>query len=109
MAYRVVITPPAKRRLDMYIWYTAERLKNRQAAISIRDDARETKKRLAETADSIKLCDNSVLAELGYHKFMFLKHDFLMLYRIDGDVVVVEGMYHELQDYEAIFINEMNL
>lgn len=28
MAYKVIIMPPAKRRLDMYVSYTLEKLKN---------------------------------------------------------------------------------
>ena len=32
MAYRVVITPVAKRQLDQYVGYTASILKNRTAA-----------------------------------------------------------------------------
>ncbi len=43
MAYRVIITPPAKRRLDRYIGYTTTHLKNRTAAAGIRKDAEETK------------------------------------------------------------------
>ncbi len=37
MAYKVIIMPPAKRRLDMYVSYTLEKLKmkNRQAARAI--------------------------------------------------------------------------
>ena len=35
MAYKVIFMPPAKRRLDMYVAYTAETLKNRQAAKAI--------------------------------------------------------------------------
>lgn len=46
MGYRVIIMPPAKRRLDMYVFYTVETLGNRQAAKAILADARETKKRL---------------------------------------------------------------
>ena len=44
MAYRVIIMPPAKRRLDMYVGYTIEKLNNRQAAKAILDDAQATKK-----------------------------------------------------------------
>lgn len=53
MAYKVVVMPPAKRRFDMYVYYTLETLKNRQAAKSILADARETKKRLSVIADSL--------------------------------------------------------
>jgi len=109
MAYKVIITPPAKRRLDMYIGYTALTLKNKQGAKAIEDDARETKKRLSKCADAIAYCTNEILAAHGYRKFMFKEHDFFMVYRIDGSNVIVEGMFHELQDFESIFIREMCL
>ncbi len=109
MAYKVIITPPAKRRLDMYIGYTANQLMNRQAAKSIRDDAKNTKERLSKSANINKLCDNPILAKYNYRKIHFGKHDFVMIYRIDGDKAIVDGMYHELQDYESILISEMGL
>ncbi len=43
MAYKVIIMPPAKRRLEMYVSYTLEKLKNRQAARAILEDAKATK------------------------------------------------------------------
>ena len=109
MAYKVIITPPSKHRLDMYVGYTAMRLKNLPAARSIIKDARNTFLKLSETADKVKICDNPVLAAHGYRKFHFLKHDFVILFRIDENNVIVDGMFHELQDYEATFINEFNL
>ncbi len=65
-----------------------------------------TKQHLANVAASLKLCDNPVLASYGYRKIHFAKHNFVMLYRIEGKTVIVDGMFHELQDYEGIFTNE---
>ena len=42
MVYKVIIMPPAKRRLDMYVYYTLDKLKNRQAARAILMNARAT-------------------------------------------------------------------
>lgn len=109
MAYKVIIMPPAKRRLDMYVYYTLETLKNRQAAKSILADAKETKKRLSVIADSLKICDDPLLAQYGYRKIRFVKHKFVMIYRIEGIQVIVDGMFHELQDYEGIFARELYL
>lgn len=109
MAYKVIIMPIAKRRLDMYVYYTIETLGNRQAAKAILADAKATKKKLSMVADSLKLCDNPALAKHGYHKIRFQKHDFLMIYRIDDGKVIVDGMFHELQDYEGILTNELHL
>lgn len=109
MAYKVIITPTAKHQLEMYIAYTLSVLKNLQGARAIRNDARETKKRLSKVANSLALCEDKILAKNGYHKIMFAKHDFFMVYRIDNNTVIVDAMYHELQDYESVFIRQMNL
>jgi plasmid stabilization system protein ParE len=109
MAYKVIIMPPAKRRLDRYVCYTAEKLNNKQAARAILEDAKETKKRLSLVADSLKTIDNPLLAKHGYHKICFLKHKYLMIYRIQDSFVIVDGMFHESQDYESLFVNEMHL
>lgn len=109
MAYKVIITPPAKHQLEMYIAYTLSEFKDLQAARSIRDDAMKTKKRLSNIAGSLALCDNEVLARNGYHRILFAKHNFFMVYRIDNDTVIVDAMYHELQDYASVFAQKMNL
>lgn len=109
MAYRVKMTPPAKHRLDMYIGYTIDILRNRQAAKAIRDDAKNTVKRLSIVAGSLAICENPILAKYGYRKIMFTNHDFFMVYRIQDDIVWVDGMYHVLQDYESALIMEKEL
>lgn len=109
MAYNVIITPPARHQLEMYIAYTLCELKNLQAARSIKDDARETKKRLSNIAGSLPLCKDKVLAKNGYRRILFKKHDFFMVYRIDNNTVIVDAMYHELQDYESVFADRMHL
>ncbi len=109
MAYRVIIMPPAKHRLDRYVDYTMNILKNSQAAKAILADAKETKKRLSVVADSLKVCDNPLLAKYGYRKIRMQRHAFIMIYRIQAGTVIVDGMFHELQDYEGIFANELHL
>ena len=58
MAYKVIIMPPARRRLEMYVSYTIETLKNRPAARAILSDARDTRRRLSLIADSLQICEN---------------------------------------------------
>lgn len=109
MGYKVIITPPAKRKLDMYVNYTIETLRNKQAAKAILDDARVTAKRLESVAGSLPTCDNPILAKYEYRKISLSKHDFIMIYRIQDNEVIVDGIFHELQDYEGIFVNELHL
>ena len=96
MACRVVILPKAQMRLERYIAYTKEVLKNPTAARNIAKDARNTKKRLASMAHTLALCQDEELASLGYRTIHFAKYDFFMVYRIEGDVVYVDSMFHDL-------------
>lgn len=100
MAYKGIIMPSAKRRLEMYVSYTLEKLKNRQAARAILEDAKATKYCLLRQIRD-KVCDNPILKKYGYRKISFEKHRFLMVYRIQDNQVLVDGMFHELQDYDG--------
>lgn len=109
MTYKVIITTPAKHQLEMYVSYVVNELNNPKAAKSIIEDAKKTKIRLSELADSLPLCTDNTLAHNGYRRILFSKYAFFMVYRIDGNTVIVEAMYHELQDYESVFTQNMNL
>lgn len=100
MDYEVIISEKAESQLDQFIRHILVVLCNEQAAASVLDDAEKTKERLSRVAGSLKLCDNPKLHTLGYRIIPFAHHRYLMIYRIDGHTAYVEGMYHELQDYE---------
>ena len=74
--------------------------KNKQAAKNVLDDFENTIKKLKYVADSLKVCDNPRLQSLGYRRINFQQHRYFMLYRIENDVVYVDDIFHELQDYE---------
>lgn len=109
MAYKVIITKPAKLHLKKYINYTVKVLKNGQAARAIREDAKMTKQKLSFVADSLALCTDEILAQNGYRRIMFDKHDFFMVYRIEGNNAIVDAMFHSRQDYETLFAHQKGL
>lgn len=74
--------------------------KSEQAARSLLDDFERTKQNLERVAGSLKICENPRLKELGYKRINFTSHNYFMLYRIKGNVAVVDNIFHELQDYE---------
>ncbi len=53
-------------------------------------------------AESFGYCKRERLRKLGFHKIHFQRHRYLLVYRVKQDSVIVEGMYHELQDYEKM-------
>ena len=100
MDYKVVITSDAEEDLERFIRYLVLEKLNEQAAVNVLLDFEETKKTLSRSAGSLKLCDNPRLCIYGYRKIRFLSHRYYMLYRIEGDVVIVDSIFHELQDFE---------
>ncbi len=102
MVYKVIISELAESQLDHIVYYILYELNNLQAGISILEDAEETKQRLSHVAGSLRLCDHPRLHELGYRMIHFKHHQYIMVYRIQGHKVYVEGIYHDLQDYENI-------
>ncbi len=100
MVYKVVVTRDAEEDLERFIKYLIFEKKSLQAAENVLNDYDATIESLRHVAGSLKLCDNSRLHQLNYRRINFLNHKYFMLYRIEADVVVVDGIFHELQDYE---------
>ncbi|MCD8323974.1 MAG: type II toxin-antitoxin system RelE/ParE family toxin [Clostridiales bacterium] len=87
-----------------YICYT---LLNEDADQSVLRDARETREQLSIVAANLQYCRNPRLRALEYRAITFRRHRYVMLYRIVGNEVYVEAIYHQLQDYENTFANEL--
>ena len=101
MDYKVVVTTDAEEDLDKFILYLLMEKRNEQAASSLLNDFEDTKKLLEKVATSLKLCDNPKLRMLGYRKIGFMYHRYFMLYRIEKDIIIIDNIFHELQDYES--------
>ena len=102
MDYKVVLTENAENDLDIFINYLLFEKKNEQAARNLLDDFEITIKKLSMVAGSLKYCDNARLKELGYKRINFSAHRYFILFRINGNIVIVDNIFHELQDYENL-------
>lgn len=100
MDYKVVITIDAENDLDQFINYLIYEKKSLQSVNNLLDDFDSIIESLTHIAGSLKLCDNPRLRKLGYRRINFLKHRYFMLYRIVDNLVIVDNIFHELQDYE---------
>ncbi|MCM1237681.1 MAG: type II toxin-antitoxin system RelE/ParE family toxin [Ruminococcus flavefaciens] len=100
MQYKVEISDLAERQYDKFLNYIYNVLMNPQAAASLIQDFNDTVKILERQAGSLGYCNSERLRKLGIHKIHLQNHRYLLLYRINQENVIVEGMYHELQDYD---------
>lgn len=90
MDYKIVMSKGAEEDIDRFVTYLLFEKKSEQAARNLINDFEATKINLTNVAESLKLCDNPKLRELGYHRINFLSHRYFMLYRIENDTVYVE-------------------
>ncbi len=102
----VVMTKRAEEQFNSYVDYIFYDLANETAARSVIMDLAKTKQILANVAEGRPFCKSPRLAELGYKQIRFRHHRYVMLYRVIGETVYVEAIYHELQDYENTFVND---
>jgi hypothetical protein len=100
MQYNIKTSVLAEEQYDNILLHISYKFKNKQALENIMDDYDATIEMLETSAGSFGYCNNERLKQLGFHKIHFQKHRYLFVYRIFGDEVIIEGMYHELQDYE---------
>jgi len=100
MDYKVVVTRDAEEDLEHFIEYLIFEKESMQAAQNVLNDYDATIESLKHVAGSLKLCDNQRLHQLGYRRINFLNYRYFMLYRIEDDVVFVDNIFHDLQDYE---------
>ena len=100
MQYNVSLSTLAEEQYDKILSYISNKLKNPQALINVMDDYDATISVLEKAAGGFEFCKSNRLKQMGFHKINFERHRYLFVYRIVGNEVIVEGMYHELQDYE---------
>ena len=100
MVYKVFVTEEAEADLDNFVSYLLFVKKSEQDAKNLLDDFELTKQSLANVAGSLQDCTNPRLKEFGYKRINFMSHRYFMLYRIEDDKVIIDNIFHELQDYE---------
>lgn len=102
MQYNVYVSELACEQYDKFLDYIYHTLLNPQAAEALMQDFDVTINILEKQAESFEYCKSDRLRRHGFHKLHLQRHKYLLVYRIKKADVIVEGMYHELQDYENI-------
>ena len=100
MQFSVEISELAEEQYDSILSYLANVKRNPQAVNGVIDDFDHAVELLERMADTFGYCQDERLRVNGFHKIHLKSYRYLLVYRVNGSKVVIEGMYHELQDYE---------
>lgn len=99
MVYRkeVKITKIAKAQVIDHFEHIAQKFMNPLAADSFLKAYLETLERLSIVADGLPICENKDLALYEFRIIHFKKYHYKILYRVKGDIVIVDAVYHNRQ------------
>ncbi len=97
--YKITVTPDALGMLNQYLSYILFVLRNEQAYEEVKKDYFETLDNLSNIAGSIAEPKEEKLLERGLKRIHFLRHRYIMLYKVDGDEAIVVYIFHETEDY----------
>lgn len=99
MVYKLLIAEQAEKQIEKAIAYVTEVLKNPKAAADILDDILHVYNTLEKDAASFAFCEDNYLRAKGYRKFSLYKHDYIVIYRVNEDIVYIAGFFHMLENY----------
>ena len=99
MGYKLIISERAESHIDNIIDYVVNTLKNPGAAKAILSDIEEAYDKLEYMADVLSYCNDQYLAKRGYRKIILSSLDYLIIYRIEGDEVLISGVFHMREEY----------
>ena len=96
--YNVIISDEAVRDLRRYIDYLINVKQNLQAALNVMDDYDDTVDALSKVAGSLKMCDSPNMKKRSLRRINFFRHNYFMLFRVDGQNAYVTNIFHGLED-----------
>ena len=100
MRYSVHLSELAEEQYDNILAYIANQLNNSQALRNVMDDFDNTIERLETMADTYGYCKSERLKAMELHSIGFLKHRYLLVYRIIDNKVI--GSSFDYTDNPAV-------
>ncbi len=100
MDYEVVLTEDAKADLDNITEYYSSKFFGTHSINKLLKDFENTRMYIRDNPKAFQICNNTKLQEAGYRMIRFSKHKYFLLYRIKGNIVFIDAIFYESQNYE---------
>lgn len=100
MAYRLIITDRAEELLDQLVSHILFKFKNEPAAKHLLDGIDQLYDRLEDNPYQFADCRDSFLKSKGYKEAVVKDMEYILIFRIDGDVIYVLGIFYQLENYK---------
>ncbi len=100
MAYRLMITERAEELLEQLVNYILYKFRNEQTARHLLDDIEQLYDRLEDNPYQFADCRDSFLKNKGCKEAVVKDMDYILIFRMEGNVVYVLGIFHQLENYK---------
>lgn len=100
MDYRLMITERAEQLLEQLVNYILYKFRNEQAARHLLDDIEQLYDRLEDNPYQFADCRDPFLKSKGYKEAVVKDMDYILIFRMEGNVVYVLGIFHQLENYK---------
>ncbi len=101
MDYEVIITKRAEESLNAIIDYFSITIMNAFARKKFYKDFISTLDFLKDSPRVMQLSKNPKLNKMGYRMIKLSKYKYLVLYTIDENIVYIQDIIHQSQNYEV--------
>ena len=96
--WNIIATEDVEQDLDNYVYYLLVEKMNDQAATALLDDYDETIEELSTVAGMLKPLEEAQLS--CFRKIRLRRHDYYLIYHLSGNDVIIDRMFHDLQDLD---------
>lgn len=100
MAYKLIITEHADELLDNILNYLMYQLKSEQATRHLLDEMDNLYARLENNPLQFPLSRDTYLANKGYHEAVTGQMGYIVVFRIQANIVNIVGIFHQLENYQ---------
>ena len=99
MAYDLQIAEHANGQIDQLTSYLVNNLQNVEAAKHFLDCLEDIYKRLEDNPYQFPQCTDKFLKRQGYRDAIMTEMRYRVVFRIDGQIVYIVGVFHTLENY----------
>ena len=99
-SYIVNESERARKDIRRIIKYMLNKKRNPFAAERILDDYYHTAEKLSYMADTVSQPNDPSLQKRGLKRINFSKHDYFILFAIEGEAVIIANVFHAKENFE---------
>ncbi len=100
MVYRITITVRAEELIDKLVNHLLFEIKSEQAAVHLLNGIEHVYDRLEDNPLQFPICRDVYLESKGYREDIIPEMDYLIIFQVVNDEVIIMGAFHQLENYQ---------